>query len=308
MDKIEALATHLEADSAPLEETPQRWGPHPVGYRNRPDLGRVRRKAIYGAMLILTPILALAFSPIPVLACALWLVFLALLLMAQVFERSDQLTAEDELLIFDSQRLDQILVRMWVEVDGVVRGVDRGVIWFDETGYYFHGHRSWFRIAKSDFLRPRRKRFFAIPPELDSFSDLILLEVRNPGSRLRIGLRKMQTGNSSHASAWPYTVSAQLESFLSSPELQQQPTCVPPTGFDPLYRTLDHLHIRVTDSVFAALGLGIVAMVFVGARGDPGVYGLLLIAGSILCLPLRRFLCLARAIRLRRKAKKSMRA
>jgi hypothetical protein len=168
------------------------------------------------------------------LRALLW--FVAYMLWAT--HLSTQPSEADLQLIEDVTSREEALVSIWIEVDGVVRGKDSGVLWWDDEGLHFYGHRCFFRIAHQDFVG-------IVKPILPSpFFELAALtnmgiELKTSDSRLRIGLRGL------NYQALKITRQKQLlplmgilTSYSTASGKSTQPSRMPPTNLDPEFRGL----------------------------------------------------------------------
>lgn len=146
-------------------------------------------------------------------------------------------TVQDELLYADSLGTDDVLVQMWVEVDGAIFGSDRGILWRDESGLCFHGHRSWFRIAPGEWAIGARQ-YRAIPRELDLYANMIRLDLLSEPRPLRLGLRVIadQHGFRTDAEGMRRMRDKVLPGAASS-HAAKLPTQLPPLHPDSAFRT-----------------------------------------------------------------------
>ena len=215
---------------------------------------RKRHKAflagiVAGELLILAGLLNLTGGVVMVLPAFVIALLVSLRAKAAIFRLP---TASDMKVLSDPDRQDEVLAQIWVEVEGVVHGADRGVVWFDENGFHFLGHRSWFRISKRDFLREteswRRTRL----AELDAFPGIISLQVRGRAPRVRIGIRPILAAGLISEEA---RLNKCVEAFMISKDRSSMPTQLPPLGLDPAFRRVGLPIMKRWELAMTSLGI-----------------------------------------------------
>jgi hypothetical protein len=234
---------------------------------------RVRNRVLGGALLGTVAALLLASllfrdlaEPLASFAAFACLPFLL------IYERFRLTTIARDEWIVEQPDNGEFLVEAFIEVDGVVMGSDRGIVWFEESDLCFSGQRSWFRIAWQHIHSPQQ-----VDPFTRSYDELsggrTCIRVVNPIAPVRIKLVEASARSENH----PTEFDLKIQSLKIPTRPSGKPTTLPPMGLDPEYW---HDPWRNTElKSYRYLGFFAVALVLAVIPTLSALVGLVLVCG-----------------------------
>ena len=160
----------------------------------------------------------------------IWLLLLPGLLKG-VHDRGRVTTATDDTWLVEQPDKDEFMVEMLVEVDGVVRGRERGIAWFTEGAIHFTGDRTWLcLVAQNVVPAGERSPLVRWSDELTRGYGTLRLKKSHP--RIRIKFECDPRYGDIKRDAFNFFL-AQLTNAEAPDETEEH---LPITVFDPYYR------------------------------------------------------------------------